>query len=152
MVFAYFVLPTSPLCAGAGLGNRVTPLWHRTRVRSFGRGLGGFCRIPCYFPSLLAAPPPPLGGWWRIKLTTHNGAQDHLAFCVNFSPFRRHFLALPPVARGMAMYFNDDLFLSLTARPSVIFLSFSAYLAGVTLPFRGVEVLGFEEPHNRLTL
>ena len=113
--------------------------------------------LPCsvLFSFSSCRPPPPareLVAIW-IKLTTHNGAQDHLAFCVNFSPFRRHFLALPPVARGMAMYFNDDLFLSLTARPSVIFLSFSAYLAGfVTLPFRGVEVLGFEEPHNRLTL
>ena len=57
MGFAYCVLPTLLLRVGAGLGNRATPLWHRTRFRSFGLGLGGFWRFPCFFPSRLADPP-----------------------------------------------------------------------------------------------
>ena len=49
----------------------------------------------------------------------------------------------------MSMAFVDDLFLSFTARPSVLSY-FLAYLAGfVTLPFKRVGV-GFEEPHLRL--
>ena len=35
-IFAYFVLPTPPPSAGAGLGNRATHLWHRTRFHSCG--------------------------------------------------------------------------------------------------------------------
>ena len=30
------VLPTLPSSVGAGLGNRATHLWHRTRFRSYG--------------------------------------------------------------------------------------------------------------------
>ena len=35
MVFAYSVLPTPPLSAGAGLDNRTTHLWHRIRFWCF---------------------------------------------------------------------------------------------------------------------
>ena len=71
MVFAYFVLPTPPLSVGAGLGNRVTHLWHRTRFRSFGLGLGGLWRIPCYFRSSSCQSPPPSGAGGDLDKNGH---------------------------------------------------------------------------------
>ena len=49
VVLAYFVLPTPPLSDGAGLGNRATRLWHRTRSQSCRLGLGRSWRIPRFF-------------------------------------------------------------------------------------------------------
>ena len=58
MIFAYFVRPAPPLSVGAGLGNRATHLWHRTRFRSCGLGvLGGSWRISCHFSSRPTDPP-----------------------------------------------------------------------------------------------
>ena len=98
MGFPCFAMTTSPLSVGAGLGNRATLLWLRTRCRNCGLDLGGFWRIPC-FCSSHPTDPPPLGSWGRSggKLTTPTGVQDHLAFYFSFSLFRRHFLALPPL-------------------------------------------------------
>ena len=123
MFFGYFVLPTPPLSVEAGLGIRTPQKWHRTCFRRFGLGLDGPCRIPCYFPVSFCRPPPPArepGATW-IKLTTHTGAQDRLTFGANLSLFCRHSLVPPPLAAGMPMAFVDDVFLSLTARPSFLF-------------------------------
>ena len=70
MGLGYFVLRTPPLRVGAGLGNRDTHLWHRTRFQSCGLGPGGF-------------------GVFRVILG--------LVFSIRFSLFHRHFLALPPL-------------------------------------------------------
>ena len=52
-----------PLRVGAGLGNRVTHLWHRPRFRSCGLGLGGFCVFRVTFFLILPVPPArELGG------------------------------------------------------------------------------------------
>ena len=39
-IHSCFVLPTPPLSAGAGLGNKAALLWNRTRFLSFGPRLG----------------------------------------------------------------------------------------------------------------
>ena len=49
--FCVFCPAYPPLSAGAGLGDRATHLWHRTRLQSCGLGLGGSWRIPWYFSS-----------------------------------------------------------------------------------------------------
>ena len=84
--------------------NRGTYLWRRTRFGSFGLGLGGSCRISCYFPSRPADPPPvrELGAIW-INMTTHTGVQDRLAFCPKLPLFCRHFLV--PRWLSLTIYF-----------------------------------------------
>ena len=100
----------------------------------FGLGLDVFCCIPCYFPSRLADRPPALGSWggvW-IKLTTHTGARYRLAF-VPALHFSVDIFSPYPLAGGIAMAVVDDLFLSLTARPSVLSFSFLAYFVGLLI-------------------
>ena len=76
MVFAYSVLPTPPLSVGAGLGNRATHLWHRTRFPS--SRLGFRCLLTSsvifFFSSFFYVPfslslhlprPPPSRVTWR---------------------------------------------------------------------------------------
>ena len=95
MGFAHVVLPTPPLSVGAGLGNRATQWWHRTRFQSCGLGwvvLGVF----------------------RVIFLPVFGIHFSLFFLYNS-------LAFPPVAGGMATAFVDDLFLPLKARYSFQF-------------------------------
>ena len=88
MFFANFVLAPPPLSVGAGLGNRATSLWLRTRFHSCGLGIGGSWHLPCYFSSRFG----------------------HSLFALPCI-----FLAFPPVAGGMVAAFFDDLFLPLKA-------------------------------------
>ena len=99
MAFAYFVLHTPLLSVGAGLGDRATHLWHRTRFQSCGLGSGGSWRLPCFFLfvfgtrfSLLHAsfsPSPPLWVAWQwLSLTIHSCSQHWvlLSFCLRTLP------------------------------------------------------------------
>ena len=87
--------PAHPrLSVGAGLGNRATHLWPRTRFQSCGLGFGGSWRLPCYFS---------------------------FRFWYSLFAFPYIFLAFPPVAGGMTMAFVDDFFLPLKARSSFHF-------------------------------
>ena len=52
-----FALPTPRPSVGAGLGNRATHLWFRTRFRNCGLELGGSWRIPWYISSRPTDPP-----------------------------------------------------------------------------------------------
>ena len=75
MFFAYSVLPTPPLSVGAGLGNRATHLWHRTRFPSSRLGFrclltssvifffSSFFMFPFHFPCIFLAPPPSRVTW-----------------------------------------------------------------------------------------
>ena len=93
--FAYSVLPTPPLSVGAGVGNRATHLWHRTRFRSCGLGFRWFLAYSVLFYFRPTDPPPAreLGAIW-ITMPTPTVKQDR-PVCVNISLSRRHFLALP---------------------------------------------------------
>ena len=53
--------PPRALSVGAGLGSRATHLWHRTRFRSCGLGLGGSVGVfrVSFFFSAYRCPPPP---------------------------------------------------------------------------------------------
>ena len=110
MAFAYFVLPTPPLGVGAGLGNRATHLWFRTRFQSCGLGLGGSWRLPYYFL---------------------------LVFAIHFSLSHASSSAPPPVAGDMAMAFVGDFFLPLKARSPFYFFYVLCRLRCLAIQRRG---------------
>ena len=148
IVFVYFVLLTPVLSVGAGLGNRATQVWHRTRFRSCRLGLGGSWRIPCYFSSR-PTDLPPLGSWGRsLSNQEHLLGNRTASFFVSSFRFPVGTFSPYPIAGGMAMAFVDDLFLPLKARPSVLYI----FDVPCRLHFLAVQRCGsgFREPQLRL--
>ena len=134
-VTSCFVLPTGPLIAGAGLGNRPALLWHRTFLLGFWTGFGV---VPAYFvlPTSPAqyravvwgnrviqlwdrtvsftcvrffrpADPPPPGARGDLGiLVTSPVAQDCVPSCFLFSNFV--FLTFPSTHSRPAPPFSGD--------------------------------------------
>ena len=110
-------------------------------------------RIPCHFP-FPSSPPWGAGGdlgqicysYWGT-----GGSSHFLSESAAFPSTLSRPTPLTPLLRVVWRWaFSDDLFLSLSVRPSFLPLFFSASPVGlVTLPFRGVGV-GLEGPRLRL--
>ena len=99
------------------------------RVRDWS-GFGWFVVYSVLFSFFVITVPPPArepGAIW-IKLDrTHTWTQVRLAFWVSLWLISRNFCRPTPLAEDMSMAFVVDLFQSLTARPSLLSLSFGVH-------------------------